>query len=67
MCSAELSEPQFGMKFEWISQGNVHNGPNITISLGDELDEEEYRCRVSNPLSNDTATFIGKDCYAGKI
>lgn len=67
VCSAELSEPQFGLKFEWISQGNVHHGSNLTISLGGELDEEEYCCRVSNPLSNDTATFIAKDCYTGKI
>lgn len=67
MCSAALNQSQFLMEFEWISQGNVHHGPHLTIFLGDKFDVEEYSCRVSNPLSIETATFIAKDCYTGKI
>lgn len=67
VCSAELKQPQLRMEFEWISQGNVHHGPRLTVFLGDKFDVEEYSCRVSNPLSSETATFIAKDCYAGKI
>lgn len=67
VCSAELKQPQSLMKFEWTSYGKLQHGPQLTISLGDKLDEEVYSCRVSNPLSNEMATFIAKDCYAGKI
>lgn len=67
VCSAESSRHQSLMKFEWIAREKVPPGPNVTISLGDELDEEVYSCHVSNPLSNDRATFTAKDCYPGKI
>lgn len=63
-CSAR---PQSLMKFEWRLRGNVQPGPKLTISLGDEHDEEVYNCSVSNPLTIETATFTAKDCYPGKI
>ncbi|XP_042281288.1 lymphocyte function-associated antigen 3 [Thunnus maccoyii] len=68
MCSAEPSHPQSLMKLEWSSRPGqpVQPGPNITISLGDGYDDEEYSCSVSNPLSNERATFIAKDCYPDK-
>uniref|UniRef100_A0A3Q3M5T2 CD58 molecule n=1 Tax=Mastacembelus armatus TaxID=205130 RepID=A0A3Q3M5T2_9TELE len=67
MCSVESKEPQSLMKFEWISRGNVQPGPELTIHLKDKHDDEEYSCRVSNPLTLETSTFIAKDCYPGKI
>eukprot|EP00064_Thunnus_orientalis_P003365 superscaffoldBa00000271_g3374 len=68
MCSAEPSHPQSLMKLEWSSRPGqpVQPGPNITISLGDGYDDEEYSCSVSNPLSKERATFIAKDCYPDK-
>ncbi|XP_026152155.1 serine-aspartate repeat-containing protein F isoform X6 [Mastacembelus armatus] len=63
MCSVESKEPQSLMKFEWISRGNVQPGPELTIHLKDKHDDEEYSCRVSNPLTLETSTFIAKDCY----
>uniref|UniRef100_A0A671WBF0 Ig-like domain-containing protein n=1 Tax=Sparus aurata TaxID=8175 RepID=A0A671WBF0_SPAAU len=63
LCSAEPRQPQSLMRFEWQSNGNVQPGTKLTISLGDEYDDEVYSCRVSNPLSEETATFTAKDCY----
>ncbi|XP_038576573.1 uncharacterized protein LOC119904172 isoform X5 [Micropterus salmoides] len=63
VCSAEFRQPQSLMKLEWDSHGHVQPGPNFTISLGDKHDDEIYTCRVSNPLSNETATYTAKDCY----
>lgn len=66
MCSADSRRPQSLMKFEWISNGNVQPGPKLTIPLRDKQDDEVYSCRVSNPLTQETANFIAKDCYPGK-
>ncbi|XP_045910273.1 CD48 antigen-like isoform X2 [Micropterus dolomieu] len=66
VCSAEFIQPQSLMKYEWDSHGHVQPGPNFTISLGDKHDDEIYTCRVSNPLSNETATYTAKDCYPDK-
>ncbi|XP_038570813.1 uncharacterized protein LOC119900125 isoform X4 [Micropterus salmoides] len=66
VCSAEFRQPQSLMKLEWDSHGHVQPGPNFTISLGDKHDDEIYTCRVSNPLSNETATYTAKDCYPDK-
>ncbi|XP_073329208.1 uncharacterized protein [Pagrus major] len=63
LCSVEPRQPQSSMWFEWQSHGNVQPGPQLTISLGDKYDDEVYSCRVSNPLSEETATFTAKDCY----
>uniref|UniRef100_UPI0037E8A9D6 nucleolar and coiled-body phosphoprotein 1-like isoform X2 n=1 Tax=Semicossyphus pulcher TaxID=241346 RepID=UPI0037E8A9D6 len=63
VCSAEPRPPQSPLKFEWRSRGKPHPRPNYTISLGDKHDEEVYSCSVSNPLSNETATFTAKECY----
>ncbi|XP_037646547.1 hepatocyte cell adhesion molecule-like isoform X5 [Sebastes umbrosus] len=65
-CSSESRRPQSLTKFEWSTRGNVKPGPKLTISLGDERDDEVYSCIVSNPLSNETATFTAKDCYPEK-
>lgn len=67
LCSAEPRQPQSLMRFEWRSRGKVQPGTNLTISLWDKYDDEVYSCRVSNPLSKETATFTAKDCYPGKI
>ncbi|XP_074514249.1 lymphocyte function-associated antigen 3-like [Sebastes fasciatus] len=65
-CSSESIRPQPLTKFKWSTRGNVQPGPKLTISLGDERDDEVYSCSVSNPLSNKTATFTAKDCYPDK-
>uniref|UniRef100_UPI0037E7AC62 lymphocyte function-associated antigen 3-like n=1 Tax=Semicossyphus pulcher TaxID=241346 RepID=UPI0037E7AC62 len=66
LCSAEPRPPQSSLKFEWRSQGKLHSGQKLTISLGDKHDEEVYSCSVSNPLSSVTATFTAKQCYPDK-
>ncbi|XP_039674964.1 uncharacterized protein LOC120570610 isoform X2 [Perca fluviatilis] len=63
VCSAEPRQPQSLMKFEWRTHGGVQPGPELTISLGEEHDDDVHGCSVSNPLSNETATFTTKDCY----
>nr|XP_046259821.1 dentin sialophosphoprotein-like isoform X15 [Scatophagus argus] len=63
LCAAEPRRPQNLMKFEWSSKGKVQPGPQLVISLGGEYDDEVHICRVSNPLSTETATFTSKDCY----
>ncbi|GLD69203.1 claspin-like isoform X1, partial [Lates japonicus] len=63
MCSAEPTHPQSLVKFEWVSPGTVQPGSNLPISLGGELDDKTYTCRVRNPLTNGTDTFTAKDCY----
>ncbi|KAM6955184.1 signaling lymphocytic activation molecule-like [Lycodopsis pacificus] len=63
LCSAELSQPQPLMKFEWRTQGKVQPGPQLQISLRDKHDDEVYSCTVSNRLSTEMATFTAKDCY----
>ncbi|CAN9497685.1 unnamed protein product [Ophioblennius macclurei] len=65
MCSAESRQSESLMKFEWSSRGTKRPGPNLTISLGDQHDDEEYSCSVTNPLSNNTTTFTARDCYPG--
>ncbi|XP_018558589.1 nucleolar and coiled-body phosphoprotein 1 isoform X3 [Lates calcarifer] len=66
MCSAKPTHPQSLVKFEWVPPGTVQLGSNLTISLGGELDDKTYTCRVSNPLTNETDTFTAKDCYPEK-
>ncbi|XP_034550199.1 T-lymphocyte surface antigen Ly-9-like [Notolabrus celidotus] len=64
LCSAETRTSESLMKFEWMSKGKtLHLGPKLTISLGDKLDEVEYNCSVSNPLSSETATFTARECH----
>ncbi|XP_054483308.1 uncharacterized protein LOC129116440, partial [Anoplopoma fimbria] len=66
VCSAEPRRPQSLIKFEWTTRGIIQPGPNLQISLGDQHDDEEYSCNVSNPLSSETATFTANDCYPDK-
>ncbi|XP_037095452.1 uncharacterized protein LOC119115235 isoform X2 [Syngnathus acus] len=49
------------LKFKWRSQGNEQNGPILKITLSDKQDV--YHCDVSNPLTNETASFLAKDCF----
>uniref|UniRef100_A0A3Q3MLS5 Uncharacterized LOC109975152 n=1 Tax=Labrus bergylta TaxID=56723 RepID=A0A3Q3MLS5_9LABR len=63
LCSADPNPPESMMKFEWRARGKSQPGHKFNISLGDERDNEEYRCSVSNPVSSETATFTAKDCY----
>uniref|UniRef100_A0A3Q1IAH8 Ig-like domain-containing protein n=1 Tax=Anabas testudineus TaxID=64144 RepID=A0A3Q1IAH8_ANATE len=62
-CSAESRQPQY-LQYEWISHGTVQPGQKLTITLND--DNEEYSCRVSNPLTSETTKFTAKDCNSDK-
>lgn len=67
LCIEDLSQAPSPIEFEWISGGKVQPGKQLTISLGGELDTQQYVCQVRNPLSQENATFTAKDCYQGKI
>ncbi|XP_077393417.1 SLAM family member 5-like isoform X2 [Festucalex cinctus] len=64
-CSTASKHPRL-VAFKWSSGGKKQPGPNLTISLMDEHDDRVYRCDVSNPLSNESATFTAKDCFLDK-
>lgn len=66
LCSAQPGEPQSLLKYQWTSHGKIHHGPNLTISVKDTNDHEKYSCKLSNPLTAETATFTAKDCYSGR-
>lgn len=59
------SAAQPDVEYEWFFYGNTQPGPQLRIFLGGKLDEQMYSCRVSNPLSNETAVFTAKDCCSG--
>ncbi|XP_061735098.1 uncharacterized protein LOC133537935 isoform X1 [Nerophis ophidion] len=65
VCSTESKHPHL-LEFKWSSNGIKQTGPNVTITLEDEDDDQVYRCDVSNPLSNETASFTAKDCFLEK-
>uniref|UniRef100_A0A674MMI1 Ig-like domain-containing protein n=1 Tax=Takifugu rubripes TaxID=31033 RepID=A0A674MMI1_TAKRU len=58
------SAPQPDIEYEWFFYGNTQPGPQLRIFLDNKHDERVYSCRVSNPLSNETAEFTAKDCYS---
>ncbi|CAB1328878.1 unnamed protein product, partial [Coregonus sp. 'balchen'] len=61
LCSADL---QPLTKFIWRSPGgSVSPGPELFIA-GGENQESVYTCVVKNPVSEKTAEFTLKDCYA---
>ncbi|XP_061749498.1 uncharacterized protein LOC133548174 isoform X3 [Nerophis ophidion] len=60
VCSTESKHPHL-LKFKWSSPGKEQTGPNLTIT-----NDQVYRCDVSNPLTNETASFTAKDCFLGK-
>ncbi|KAM9801798.1 uncharacterized protein ACBT44_014401 isoform 4-T4 [Syngnathus typhle] len=62
VCSTDSKYPRL-VEFKWSSGGKKHPGPNLTITLEDEHDDRVYRCDVSNPLTNETATFAAKNCF----
>lgn len=66
LCSAKPQKPESLMKIEWNSQGILHHGPKLPITLGDQGDEVEHICSVSNPLSSEMASITAKECYNGK-
>ncbi|XP_061878140.1 uncharacterized protein LOC133630527 isoform X3 [Entelurus aequoreus] len=65
VCSTESKHPHL-LKFKWSSPGKEQTGPNLTITVRNEDDDQVYRCDVSNPLTNETASFTTKDCFLGK-
>ncbi|XP_072769500.1 lymphocyte function-associated antigen 3-like [Nerophis lumbriciformis] len=65
VCSTESKHPHL-LKFKWSSAGKEQTGPNLTIIVRNEDDDQVYRCDVSNPLTNETASFTAKDCFLGK-
>ncbi|XP_028292907.1 uncharacterized protein LOC114455726 isoform X2 [Gouania willdenowi] len=62
-CSAKTTKSHPVTHVEWNSHGIPEPGPNLTISLGLQHNEEVYSCTVKNPLTNQTATFTAKECY----
>nr|XP_049584935.1 uncharacterized protein LOC125974104 isoform X3 [Syngnathus scovelli] len=62
VCSTDSKYPRL-VEFNWSSGGKKQPGPNLTITLEDEHDNRVYRCDVSNPLTNETATFAAKNCF----
>ncbi|XP_061922402.1 CD48 antigen-like isoform X2 [Entelurus aequoreus] len=65
VCSTESKHPHL-LKFKWSSPGKEQTGPNLKITVRNEDDDQVYRCDVSNPLTNETASFTAKDCFLGK-
>ncbi|XP_061548276.1 CD48 antigen-like [Phycodurus eques] len=65
VCSTECKCPHL-LKLKWRSQGNEQAGPNLTITLNNEHDDEVYQCDVSNPLTSETSTYTAKDCFLEK-
>ncbi|XP_061878157.1 signaling lymphocytic activation molecule-like isoform X6 [Entelurus aequoreus] len=65
VCSTESKHPHL-LKFKWSSPGKEQTGPKLTITVRNEDDDQVYRCDVSNPLTNETASFTAKDCFLGK-
>nr|XP_057938777.1 uncharacterized protein LOC131136196 isoform X2 [Doryrhamphus excisus] len=65
VCSTESKHPHL-LDFRWSSRGKQQTGPNLTITVRNEDDDQVYRCDVSNPLTNETASFTAKDCYLDK-
>ncbi|XP_053296700.1 protein starmaker [Pleuronectes platessa] len=65
-CFAEPTQPLSSLKYEnkydWESSGQVMPGPQLTILLEDELDDQIYTCRVRNPLTFETTTFAATTC-----
>ncbi|TWW54215.1 hypothetical protein D4764_0264640 [Takifugu flavidus] len=62
----QVIAPQPDIEYEWFFYGNTQPGPQLRIFLDNKHDERVYSCRVSNPLSNETAEFTAKDCYSGE-
>ncbi|XP_061749318.1 SLAM family member 5-like isoform X8 [Nerophis ophidion] len=62
VCSTESKHPHL-LKLKWSSPGKEQTGPNLTITVRNEDDDQVYRCDVSNPLTNETASFTAKDCF----
>ncbi|XP_072769499.1 CD48 antigen-like [Nerophis lumbriciformis] len=65
VCSTESKHPHL-LKFKWSSAGKEQTGPKLTITVRNEDDDQVYRCDVSNPLTNEKASFTAKDCFLGK-
>ncbi|KAM4730631.1 uncharacterized protein FYW61_008857 isoform 2-T2 [Anableps anableps] len=61
-CSSP-SRNQSLLTFQWRSNSKMSLGPVLVISLGGEHDNYMFNCTVSNPLTQESAVFIAKDCY----
>ncbi|XP_061735097.1 SLAM family member 9-like [Nerophis ophidion] len=66
VCSAESRHPHL-LNFKWNSGGKEQTGHRLTITVRNEDDDQVYHCEVSNPLTNETASFTAKDCFLDKI
>ncbi|XP_054643672.1 uncharacterized protein LOC129187901 isoform X2 [Dunckerocampus dactyliophorus] len=64
-CATESKHPHL-LHFTWSSRGNQQTGPNLPITVRNEDDDQVYRCDVSNPLTNEMASFTVKDCFLDK-
>nr|XP_057938780.1 uncharacterized protein LOC131136197 isoform X2 [Doryrhamphus excisus] len=65
VCSADSKNPGL-LAFKWSSRGKETIGPNVRITIRNEDDDQVYRCDVSNPLTNEMASFTAKDCFLDK-
>ncbi|XP_061827895.1 uncharacterized protein [Nerophis lumbriciformis] len=66
VCSAESKHPHL-LNFKWNSGGNEQTGERLTITVRNEDDDQVHHCKVSNPRTNETASFTAKDCFLDKI
>ncbi|XP_056145808.1 uncharacterized protein LOC130121002 [Lampris incognitus] len=66
VCSAEPRGAPAPMEFSWRLPGGSRPGPELPVSIQGEDDDTVYICVVSNPLSNKTATYRVKNCYAAE-
>lgn len=67
LCAVGPSQRYSPTTIEWRFEKNTQPGEALPINLGGDLDERQYTCKVSNPLSYETATFTAKDCRTGRI
>lgn len=65
LLTCSVAQPDVG--YEWLFDGNTQPGQQLGIFLGSKRDARVYSCRVSNPLSNETAEFAAQDCFSGRI
>ncbi|KAG7270104.1 LOW QUALITY PROTEIN: hypothetical protein CRUP_037644 [Coryphaenoides rupestris] len=58
-CSAE--GPPSLITYDWTLR--LHGGAALAVALRGEQDDTVYKCRAANPVSEETGTFVAKDCY----
>lgn len=63
-CSAE--GPPSLVTYDWMLVSGVRGGAALAVALRGEQDDTVYKCRATNPVSEETGTFVAKDCYPGE-